>query len=228
MKTSSLYLTPFQRKRLQKSLQGDLATHYRQRIEIMLLADEGKTQTEICKRLGCCPATARHWILMAHSGMAHQWQDSPRGRPKAVNEDYLERLQELVSRSPREFGYSFQRWTANWLAKHLAQEFGIQVSDRHINRLLTQMGLSTRQKPSHTPEQTPQRVTSISIQDLPSASVADAQALESLHVAKSGENTDIYGHGARFIHAVSFSRTAQSYPGVFPFSQRVSGLSPSI
>ncbi|MGK7873734.1 MAG: transposase [Xenococcaceae cyanobacterium] len=145
-------LTPFQRKLLQKSLQDDLPEQYRQRIEIMLLADEGKTQTQICQALGCSQATARHWIFMAHSGQAHKWQEQPIGRPKSVNEEYLERLQELVSQSPRAFDYSFQRWTAHWLSKHLAQEFGIEVTARHINRLLKQMGLSTRGKPSKTEE----------------------------------------------------------------------------
>jgi putative transposase len=35
------YLTPFQRKLLQKSIQTDLRPEYRRRIEIMLLADIG-------------------------------------------------------------------------------------------------------------------------------------------------------------------------------------------
>lgn len=144
----SNYLTPFQHKLLQKSLQDHLPELYRQRIEIMLLADEGKTQTEICQTLGCCPATARHWMHIARSGMAHQWQDCPIGRPKAVNEKYLERLQEIIEQSPREHGYSFRRWTVNWLKKHLAKEFGIEISDRHLKRLLKQMGLSTIPKPA--------------------------------------------------------------------------------
>jgi hypothetical protein len=55
-------------------------------------------------------------------------------------------LKELVSRSPREYGYPFQRWTAQWLKKHLAKKLGIEVSDRHINRILKELGLSTRSK----------------------------------------------------------------------------------
>ncbi|NJO94505.1 MAG: helix-turn-helix domain-containing protein, partial [Hydrococcus sp. RM1_1_31] len=143
-------LTSFQQKLLQKSLEENLPEKYHQRIQIMLLANEGKTQAEICQMLGCCPATARHWILMARSGQAHNWQDSPLGRPQAVNDQYLERLRELASQSPRDYGYSFRRWTAQWLSKHLAKEFHVEVSDRHINRLLKQMGLSTRPKPTET------------------------------------------------------------------------------
>ena len=47
------------------------------------------------------------------------------GRPKTVNEQYCDRLKELVSHSPREYGYPFQRWTAQWLGKHLAKELGV-------------------------------------------------------------------------------------------------------
>lgn len=146
------YLTPFQRKLLEKSLQDNLSESYRQRIEIMLLADEGKSQTQICEILKCCPATVRHWMHIARTGMAHQWQDCPIGRPKAVNEEYLQSLQELLNHSPREYGYGFRRWTISWLRKHLAKELGIEVSERHLRRILKQMGLSTIAKPSLSSE----------------------------------------------------------------------------
>ncbi|WP_426544821.1 helix-turn-helix domain-containing protein [Dapis sp. BLCC M126] len=145
-------LTSFQRKLLEKNLDDELPWQYRQRIKIMLLADEGKTQSQICKAIGCSLATARHWMLVAKSGQAHQWNNHPIGRPQEVNEQYLERLKQLVTNSPKEFGYAFQRWTANWLSKHLAKEFGIELSDRHINRLLKQMGLSTKPKPPKAKE----------------------------------------------------------------------------
>lgn len=138
-------LSPFQQKLLKEKLKTNLRPEYRRRIEIMLLADRGHSQTQICATLNCSHETARYWTHIAQSGEAHKWKDLPIGRPKTVNEKYLNRLQDLVSRSPRDFGYGFRRWTANWLSKHLAKELGIEVSERHVNRLLKQMGLSTRQ-----------------------------------------------------------------------------------
>lgn len=132
-------LTPNQRKSLEQSLSRDLPQLYRTRIEIMLLVDEGTSQTEICKLLGCTAATASRWIMLAHSGMSEQWEGYYRGRPPKINQEYLQRLKELVSRSPREFGYSFQRWTGEWLARHLAKEFGVKVTKHHINRLLKEV-----------------------------------------------------------------------------------------
>ncbi len=144
MEIQPAILTPFQRKHLEKSLETDLRPEYRRRIEIMLLADEGHSQTQICDRLGCSHETARYWIMMAQAGRSLSWSDRPMGRPKTINDDYRNRLRELVCRSPREFGYGFRRWTARWLAKHLEKELGISISNRYINYLLKDMGLSTR------------------------------------------------------------------------------------
>jgi transposase len=99
------------------------------------------------------------------------WAMQPIGRPKVITDEYLAYLKNLVKQSPQVYGYPFKRWTAGWLRCHLAKELGIEVSDRHINRLLNQMGLSTRKNPAN-PEQSdgsPRR-SQILIQDLnPSA-----------------------------------------------------------
>lgn len=162
-------LTPFQHKTLVKYLQTNLQREYRCRIEIMLLADAGKSQTQICGIVGCSQEMARYWIALAEAGLAHKWNSRPIGRPKTINNQYLERLQELVKHSPREYGYAFGCWTAQWLSKHLAQEFGTQISDRHINRLLKKMGLSTKSKSCCQLESESIRNSSIRINDLQSA-----------------------------------------------------------
>ncbi|WP_071189066.1 helix-turn-helix domain-containing protein [Trichormus sp. NMC-1] len=166
----SKFLTPFQRKALLKNLQSNIQPEYRRRIEIMLLADMGKSQSHICEIISCSHEMARYWIGIAEAGMAHKWNERPIGRPKTVNHQYIERLKELVSNSPREYGYAFGYWTAQWLSKHLANELGIEISDRHINRLLKQMGLSTKRKSSHPPKNAQTQDAGIKIGDLQSSS----------------------------------------------------------
>ena len=143
-KITNRCLTEFQRQLLKKSLKVEQAPEYRQRIEIMLMADEGKTQSQICRTLSCSQLTARHWIFVAKSGQAHNWQAQPIGRPKTVTSDYLERLKELIGASPKDLGYPFSRWTGQWLEKHLASEFNIVVSARHINRLIEKIEVELR------------------------------------------------------------------------------------
>jgi transposase len=130
------FLTDFQRKSLLKSLKADLSQKQRSRIEIMLLADSGVSQSQICKKLRCSQSTARYWITIAREGKAHNWNTPPIGAPQKVTEQYLSRLGELASQSPREYGYAFERWTGNWLSKQLEKELGIKISDRRVNQLL--------------------------------------------------------------------------------------------
>jgi transposase len=165
--TEGKFLTPFQRKKLLKNLQSDLPREYRRRIEIMLLTDMGESQAHICEIIGCSQEMARYWMAVAQAGMAHKWHERPVGRPKVVNEEYLQKLQELVSNSPRDYGYSFKSWTALWLSKHLAKELGIDICARHVNRLLNKMGLSTRQKSdNHNLNLEDNQSTSIKIYEL--------------------------------------------------------------
>lgn len=157
-------LTPFQQKLLQKALQTELRSEYRRRIEIMLLADAGQTQTQICQALNCSHATARYWISIAQSGLAHHWERSRIGRPKIIGHEYRDRLRVLVTLNPRDLGYPFRRWTARWLNKQMTQEFGVQVSDRYINHLLKEMGLSTRRSTSVTESITEKETIRIQVQ----------------------------------------------------------------
>lgn len=129
---------------LPEDIPSDLEPVHRRRLEIMIRTHLGQSQSEICSALGCSKDMARHWMTIAKTeGLSH-WYNQPIGRPTRVNETYRQRLRELVTTSPKKHGYAFDRWTANWLSKHLARELGIEVSDRHVNRLLKQMGLSTR------------------------------------------------------------------------------------
>ncbi len=96
----------------------------------------------ICQLLGCSAVTARRWMLMTKEGKAEQWNHQTFGRPQKVNQNYLLRLEELLKHSPKEFGSKSESWKAKSLAKQLTREFGIEISDRHINRLLKQRGLT--------------------------------------------------------------------------------------
>lgn len=147
MEKQGKYLDSFQRKMLEKNLnKQDLRKGYQCRIKIMLLADEGLTHLEIREILKCSPETIRYWTAQAKAGQTHSWSDCRRGRK--TNPKYKARLEELVMSSPRDYGYPFKRWTGHWLSKHLNQELGIRLSPRHVNRLLKQMGVSTKAKSS--------------------------------------------------------------------------------
>jgi transposase len=160
---------------LPENLFKNLDHRHRRRLEIILRSHLGQSQVEICSALGCSKDMARYWMAIANRPASDSWQDTCIGRPKMVNDEYLQRLRELVTSSPKEHGYAFKRWTAKCLSQHLSAELGIQISDRHVNRLLKQMGLSTRDSQHQTkPEEDSSSKSAparIRIQDLsPSAS----------------------------------------------------------
>lgn len=213
MEHEHLYLTPFQRKLLLKKLYDDALSHLnRQRIKIMILADRGMPQSEICLEVGCCASTARHWIHMARSGMAHLWEDSPRGRPKIVTDAYLERLSELLTHSPRDYKYPFSRWTADWLRKHLAQEFSIEVSLRHFKRLLKKVKeatdsnaaseVSSRTEMPHLQEMGSDRnetidldlTSNLKIADLAFEDNSNSAGIDAVQLTQSKGASDLYGN----------------------------------
>ncbi|MEA5536360.1 helix-turn-helix domain-containing protein [Crocosphaera sp. XPORK-15E] len=165
-KTASQCLTLFQKKLLLQALENELRSEYRRRIEIMLLADTGYSQSEICQQLKCCHETARYWIKVAQTGQAHHWNDHPIGRPKQVSQQYQQRLQELINHSPRDYGYSFHSWTAEWLSKHLAKEFGKKYSNRHVYRLLKKIGISSKQIKANIRDINPENNANIVIEPL--------------------------------------------------------------
>jgi transposase len=83
-------------------------------------------------------------------GISSEWKKRPAGRPTVINERYINYLYELLESGPRSCGYAFSRWTVQWLNKHLSKELGIVISDRHLKRLLKDLGWSTLSKPDRS------------------------------------------------------------------------------
>jgi transposase len=192
--SQGLYLTPFQRQLLGESIDRDLPPAHRQRLEIVLLTDVGKTQAEICRSVGCSAATASRWMQLTRAGLAHQYLDYPVGRPKLITDEYIEFLRELLKHSPKDYGYPFKTWTVSWLGKHITKEKGIAVSQSHLKRVMRELGLSTRSKPQQSIKQS---TANISIADLADFSLPDEE-LSELNLFHIQLNSKIYGAAVSF------------------------------
>jgi transposase len=217
----STYLTSFQRRLLQESMKEELPSSYKQRLEIILLTDDGKTQVEICRTLGCSTATASRWIQLTKAGLAHKYLDCPVGRPKIVTDEYMESLQGLLKNSPRDYGYPFKTWTISWLGKHLAKEMGIEVSDSHLKRVMRDLGLSTRSKAQ--PEKYTQSGANIFIADLKCPPDQEESELSENNLLQIKLDSRIYGSASSF--RTHFSSATQRNLAFFADHTRVSILS---
>jgi transposase len=218
----SSYLTSFQRQMLVDNLQKDLPDSYRQRLEIILLTDRGKSQAEICRTLGCCTATASRWIQLTKAGLAHQYLDCPVGRPKVVTDEYIEFLQQLLQNSPKDYGYPFKNWTVNWLRKHIAKEMGVDVSDSHLKRVMGELGLSTRRSKSD-PDRATDPNPNIFIADLPSDRDRASSDVSELNLSQIKWTSQIYGAANSF--SANFAAAARQNLRCFAQSSGISSLS---
>ena len=57
------FLTPEQVSQLQTALRESELPHVRERILILLLQNDGKTQQEIAQFIGCSPRTVAYWCM---------------------------------------------------------------------------------------------------------------------------------------------------------------------
>ncbi len=224
LNSEGTYLTSFQRHLLHENMKKELPNSYKQRVEIILLTDDGKTQAEICRILGCSTATASRWIQLTKAGLAHKYLDCPVGRPKIVTDEYIEFLQSLLQSSPRDYGYPFKTWTISWLGKHLAKEMGIEVSESHLKRVMRDLGLSTRSPSAKAQsEKNTQSGANIFIADLKCPPDHQESELSEINLLQIKLDSRIYGSASSF--ATYFADAAQRNLAFFADKTRVSILS---
>jgi transposase len=131
------FLTSEQVIGLQKTLKESERSHVRERILIILLQNDGRTQQEISKFLGCSPRTVAYWCMNGDPDKLetlHNKRDYEHYR-KATPE-YIELLLKTVAQEPSSSGYAFGRWTAERLATYLTEQTGIELSSSQVRRIL--------------------------------------------------------------------------------------------
>jgi len=131
------FLTSEQVTQLQQALKESELPHVRERILIILLQNDGRTQQEISRFLGCSPRTVAYWCMHGDPDnleTLHNKREYEHNR-KATPE-YIELLLKTVNREPSELGYEFGRWTAERLATYLTEQTGIDLSSSQVRRIL--------------------------------------------------------------------------------------------
>jgi transposase len=133
------YLKLEQKEKLQKELKEEENAEIRERILILLLMNDGKTQAEIAKFLGCSLKKVCYWCVHGDAENLESLRDKRmEGNHKKATEEYIKLLLEIIEKDPQEMGYEFGRWTAARLANYLEKETGIKLSSSQIRRILAQ------------------------------------------------------------------------------------------
>jgi transposase len=138
----------------------------RRRSQIVLLASELETQSEVARVVRCSPDTVRRtWALYQQGGRAHL-----RRRPALAwhaakrTLDWQKALAAALAEGPEACGVARPTWTAPLLAEHLAAQTGIVVSEITVRRGLESLDYvcrrpvwTVRHKAEEQPDYLPKR-----------------------------------------------------------------------
>lgn len=132
------YLGLEQKVKLQKALKGEENPEIRERILILLLLNDGKTQAEIAEFIGCSLKKVNYWCVHGDAENLESLKDQRmKGNHRKATDEYIKLLLETLEKEPGELGYEFGRWTAKRLATYLAEKTGIELSSSQITRILS-------------------------------------------------------------------------------------------
>ncbi len=126
-----------QQKKLQKALKEHEHPEIRERILILLLLNDGKTQPEIASFVGCSlRKVAKACVHGDPENLDSLKDERMSGNHKKATDEYIELLLKIIEQEPSELGYEFGRWTAKRLATYLGIKTGIELSSSQVRRIL--------------------------------------------------------------------------------------------
>ncbi len=130
-------LSPEVKHYLQQQLKFHPHPDVRERILILLLRHQGRTQREIADLPGCSLRKVAYWSVHGDPWDLDSLVDKRmQGNYQKVTDAYLDRLFQVVSQKPHDLGYPFKTWSQQKLANHMEQETGIKLSASQLGRIL--------------------------------------------------------------------------------------------
>ena len=131
------YLTLSQREKLQKTLKSEENGEIRERILILLLLNEGRTQKEIAEFIGCSPNKVCYWCVHGDPDNLESLKDKRmKGNHQKATDNYIEILLKTIEKETQELGYEFGRWSTQRLSTYLEEVTGIKLSSSQVRRIL--------------------------------------------------------------------------------------------
>lgn len=136
------FLSSMQKKRLQKALREGACSHFRERVLMLLLLNDGKTYSEISEFVGCSYRTVAYWCVHGDPDNLDSLRDQrENGNFRKATEEYIQLLMEVTKKTPDQLGYECGNWSGERLATYLAKQTGITLSGTQVRRILKQKNI---------------------------------------------------------------------------------------
>ena len=119
----------------------------RRRRRAIALLEEGHSQAEVARRVGCHPSSVLRWRKAKERAGPDGLKSKPvPGRPAKLSPQQKQRLLEYLLEGAMEHGYRTDLWTTKRMAQLIERKFGVTYHRDHVGRLLHSLGWSN-QKP---------------------------------------------------------------------------------
>lgn len=114
------------------------------RLLVAIIYKRGPSAPMIAEWLDTREQTIYRWFdRLEEEPIRQAVQDRHRcGRPPKLADDDREQFQDAVHKPPTESGYDQPAWTTALAQQFLKDEFGVEYSRRHVQRLLKDAGLT--------------------------------------------------------------------------------------
>ena len=144
---SLLKLSAGDQRQLQEAAAESPDADFRDGCRAILRLAGGATRQVVAEQFRVHPATIGRWAARYRqrglAGLRGPEQDA-RGRPRRLQVEHLQLLQQTVLTAPRKLGYAFTAWTLPRLAEFLKRRTGVAVQPHYLGRLLHRMGIARR------------------------------------------------------------------------------------
>ena len=139
IEVTRLELSAAQLRRLaSRSADGRVAC----RIVALALVLEGASRAEAAAAGGMDRQTLRDWVIRYNEEGVDGLCDRPSRRPPGLNAAQLAELARLVEAGPDIAVHGVVRWRCVDLQAEIKARFGIEISERHVGRLLRRLAFT--------------------------------------------------------------------------------------
>jgi len=119
---------------------GQASSKNSEKVLMVLMSNNGKSAVEISRILKRHPHTVRMWLKRYQQegikGLDRRY--SP-GRPKWLRKEIKICIEDILEKSPRDFGYHVGLWTVALMVHYLKTRKGLVVSEDTVERALKDM-----------------------------------------------------------------------------------------
>lgn len=131
-------------EQLQKIIKKTNNHYTRNVLSAVIMRYEGVSTTEIMNVLGKSRATVTCYINSWNENPSTAIKDHRGGnRPNRLTDEIVNDIKHVItSKTPKDFGYSQNKWSSSLLTQYIKDTYGKEFSDRWIRKLLNNLGFS--------------------------------------------------------------------------------------